>query len=370
MKMRKKILPVVLILFLACAAVSACFPPSRASGVFGEPIEEKEEIFAVVRSLCKERNNAILSGDLDTLRRFYDTNLRNGRYAYDHEVKKTVYLANWSEKQCVRFTAIQTAIKFKWTRRGNGGSAYTVNFLMSSTYTYAYKDRPEEKNTMRIGTYHEMELVMQNEAWVVAREWYTDPFADSLDLQKLKTADIESVILGGQTRELNISDRRQKAVAYADLYVGAADSGENGYAYNRKYKDYNSMGGDCANFVSQVLFEGGSFKKTGTWTYHKDGSLAWVKAQNLKDYLLYNGRASLIALGNYGQVLTSSYKLLPGDIVAYEKRGRVSHVSVVTGIDSRGYALVNCHNTDRYRVPWDLGWSNKGIRFYFLRVFY
>ena len=92
--------------------------------------------------------------------------------------------------------------------------------------------------------------------------------------------------------------------------------------------------------------------------------------QALKDFMLYSGRASLLAYGSYSEVLKASYKLLPGDIVAYWKKGKVVHVAVVTGADSRGYALVNCHNTDRYRVPWDLGWSDSRIRFYLLRAHY
>jgi len=39
-----------------------------------------------------------------------------------------------------------------------------------------------------------------------------------------------------------------KAVAYAHQYY------EN---YNPAYPDYNSSGGDCANFVSQCLYAGG-----------------------------------------------------------------------------------------------------------------
>jgi ABC-type uncharacterized transport system permease subunit len=46
------------------------------------------------------------------------------------------------------------------------------------------------------------------------------------------------------------------------------------------------------------------------------------------------------------------------------------HIAVVTGADSKGYALVNCHNADRFKVPWDLGWSDKGITFRLIRVHY
>jgi hypothetical protein len=178
-------------------------------------------------------------------------------------------------------------------------------------------------------------------------------------------------ILSNEARDFTAQgQRRTDAVAYADLYAGAAGSPEIGYQYNGNYKNYNSLGGDCANFVSQILHEGGKFKKTSIWNYDKDGSRAWLKAQGLKDFMINSGRGSLLAYGSYDKVLKASYKLLPGDLVAYEKKGEVTHVSLVTGADSRGYSLVNCHNTDRYRVPWDLGWSNSGIRFYLIRVHY
>ncbi|MDK2919909.1 MAG: hypothetical protein PWQ37_2642 [Candidatus Petromonas sp.] len=86
--------------------------------------------------------------------------------------------------------------------------------------------------------------------------------------------------------------------------------------------------------------------------------------------MLYSGRASKIAYGTYEQVYKASYKLLPGDFIAYEKNGKVTHISVVTGADSKGYTYVHSHNTDRYRVPWDLGWSDKGIKFWLVRVHY
>ena len=86
--------------------------------------------------------------------------------------------------------------------------------------------------------------------------------------------------------------------------------------------------------------------------------------------MIYSGRASIIAYGSYEKVYKASYKLLPGDFVAYEKKNDITHISVVTGADSKGYSLVTCHNSDRNKVPWDLGWSDKNIRFWLIRVNY
>jgi len=64
---------------------------------------------------------------------------------------------------------------------------------------------------------------------------------------------------------------------------------------------------------------------------------------------LNNKKASIIAQGPYDKVLEASYRLLAGDYIAYEEKGEIAHISIVTGADSKGYALVNSHNSDRYR---------------------
>jgi hypothetical protein len=224
---------------------------------------------------------------------------------------------------------------------------------------------------MRIGTYHSLDLICKDNRWQITREWYTDPFADALKTKKNEIYNEQAFILAQEPRHLvHINPLRVKAVAYADTYCGAAANDEVGFKYNPKYKNYNYSGGDCANFLSQVLHEGGGFRKTSIWNYGKDGSRAWANAHAFNRYMLDSGRASLIAKGTYNQVLKNSYQLLPGDYIAYEKKGRVSHVSLVTGADSRGYALTNSHNADRYRVPWDLGYGDPSVRFWMVKVHY
>ena len=52
------------------------------------------------------------------------------------------------------------------------------------------------------------------------------------------------------------------AIEYAQKYA---------YDYNSDYKNYNSSGGDCANFVSQCLYAGG-LAMTDGWHYRNSGS--------------------------------------------------------------------------------------------------
>jgi len=325
--------------------------------------EEVQLIFSI-------RNKALLEEDIDILGSLYNKDVRNGLWAYEHELKKMKYLHKWSDKQAVEFRRVDSQVILRSAKPK--GEGFSVNLLVSTEYEYIYKDGSPTINTFRIGTYHSLDLVQKDEKWNITREWYTDPFADSLHLDEIKSQEIREVILSGQPRDLtDLNERRIPAVEYADKYCGAASLPEYDFKYNSKYRNYNSLGGDCANFASQMLSEGGKFRKNGTWNYERgSGSKAWVNANAFNSYMIYNGRASVIAHNSYEKVLKASYQLLPGDYVAYEKGGKVVHISVVTGLDSKGYALVNSHNSDRYRVPWDLGWSNKGMKFWLVRVHY
>jgi hypothetical protein len=342
---------------------------TRVYTVAGSSIIPEDEVAVLIQYIFDIRNKAFLEQDKETLESLYNRNTKYGTWAFEHQTKKMKYLVNWADKQGVDFTSIKSKTVINWTK--DKGSGATVNLTCSTEYKYVYQNEPDKENTLRIGTYHSLDLVRIGDEWLISREWYTDPFADSLNLENIKAEENKDFIISHESRDFsNLNERRIKAVEYADRYCGAAADEENGFSYNKKYKNYNSLGGDCTNFASQVLHEGGGFRKTGAWNYDKDGSRAWVNAQAFKDYMLYSGRASLIAHGTYDKVFKASYKLLPGDFIAYERKGKVVHISVVTDADSKGYSLVNSHNTDRYRVPWDLGWSDKNIKFWLVRVHY
>lgn len=333
--------------------------------------EDSNEILAEkVIEIFKIRNKALLEEDTNILSDLYDKEVRNGIWAYEHELKKMEYLNKWSDKQSVKFKKINSEVVLRNSKKKEDG--FSVNLLVSTEYEYVYKDNPKINNSFRIGSYHSLDLMENKDECVITREWYTDPFADSLHLDEIKNEEIKEIILSGKSKDLlNLNERRKDAVEYADKYSGAANLPEYGFQYNTNYRDYNNEGGDCTNFASQVIHEGGNFDKDYTWSYKKGaGSKAWVNAQAFHSYMVYSGKASIVSQGSYDEVLKHSYELLPGDYIAYEKKGEVAHISIVTGLDSKGYALVNSHNSDRHRVPWDLGWSNKGIRFHLVRVHY
>jgi len=328
------------------------------------------EMVSSVENIFTIRNKAILSNDLDALESIYATDTKLGQWAYEYEQKKVQYIHNWAEKQGVKFIDIIPKIVIRKSTVGEDKCSF--NILCNTEYKYIYTDQPEQINSSRIGTYHSLQLTKRKDEWIITKEWYTDPFADSLSLESIKVDAIKQYITAQPSRDLStINERRKAALEYAEKYCGASAIEEYGYKYNKQYKNFNPQGGDCANFASQILHEGGKFKENGTWNYDKGSATGpWVNAGKFTYYMINSGRASVIAKGSYEKVYKASYKLLPGDFVAYEKKGDITHISVVTGADSRGYSLVTCHNTDRNNVPWDLGWSDKRMQFWLIRVNY
>jgi hypothetical protein len=337
---------------------------STAAGI------SKDEAVNDIKLIFINRNKALLTGDSEFIDSIYDRETKYGNWAYEYEIRKMKYIRNWAAKQGVKFTEINPLVVIKKITGNNNN--YSVYLLCSTEYKYIYEDQPDVENSSRIGTYHILNLVNRDGNWAIIKEWYKDPFGDSLNLDNIKVNSIKEYIMTQNQKDFaGLNSRRIDAAAYAKKYCGAASEEQFGFKYNNNYRDYNLEGGDCANFASQILYEGGKFKKNSAWNYDSgDATAAWLNADSFKNYMINSGRASLIAYGNYDKVYKASFKLMPGDFVAYEKKGDINHISVVTGADSKGYTLVTCHNSDRNNVPWDLGWSNKNIRFWLIRVHY
>lgn len=334
------------------------------------PKEISEQYTVLLENLFDYRNKAILDKNEDILKGLYDTDIKFGLWAYEQEVKKMKYLENWSSKQGVNFNNIKTKVKIKKMREREK-NLYGIICDVSTEYKYSYENDPKKINMFRIGTYHYLHVKIKDDKYIITKEWYTDPFADSLNLENIKSDDIKNYIINHEEIHPELTKEQKKAIEYAHRYCGAAADEEFGLKFNTKYRDFNCDGGDCANFASQIMYESGKFKKNAIWNYENgNATKAWVNAQGFKNYIVNSGRGSYISKGSYEEVYREAYNLRPGDFVGYEKKGRITHVSTVTGFDSKGYPLVTCHNTDRLLVPWDLGWSDKAIRFHFIKVNY
>lgn len=356
-----------------------------------EKLDPKEEIKAEIERIYNERNKALVSGDASILKSDFDTSQRQGLWSMEHEVKRIQYFNQWASERNMQFKNIESTIRIK---KLNAGSKSAKAFLEETyKFDYVYKDdEAAALNSFGVGIRHTITLKNNGEKWIVYNDWYTDCFEDALQgytgfiqgSQTSMAADAIGEYIATATSNWKYSYNREKAVEYADKYCGAAWGSTNDFKYNKKYRDYNGIGGDCTNFASQVLGdkEAGGLKQDGTWRCpqkiygHSEGSSAWVNADGLKNYLVYSGKASVIRKGTFKELTAASpnlpsgaiSKIQLGDLICYEKKGQIDHFAVVTGFDSKGYPLVNSHTTDRYHVPWDLGWGDKHIKFLLLHV--
>ncbi|WFA10114.1 amidase domain-containing protein [Tissierella sp. Yu-01] len=367
--MLKKVIIIVIIFIII--GVRICFYSQKSITSYVRFKHDEHIMLDELQQIFDRRNKALLEKDVGFLKSLYYTDEINGYWSYENEIIKMNYLHNWAEKQSAIFTDIESKIFLRNLEEKLGG--YYVSLAVTTKYTYQYNlESDEDKNSFGLGTYHTLDLIKDNNGWVITKEWYSDPCRDSLNLESLNLEFVKDIIKAGKPKNLsNLNENRKVAIDYADEHCGVARPPNYSFQYNNEYKNYNSIGGDCTNFASQVLHEGGGLSKTSTWNYEGgNGTKAWVNANAFNNYMQYSGRGTLIAKGTYEEVLKASYSLLPGDYIAYEKEGKVAHISIVSGMDPKGYALVNSHNADRYKVPWDLGWNTEGIIFWLVRINY
>lgn len=344
---------------------------------------DQNELKLEIERIYNERSAALVSGDISSLKNLFDTSQKSGQWALEHEIKRVKYLNDWSAERKITFGNIESTVRIK--KISPKGNIIKLALEESYKFDYVYDNNENSPiDSFGVGIRHFASLVKKNEKWVICSDWYTDCFEDALrnysnntfDSSALLTASIPNIFKSYEVSNNYKSYNREKAVAYADKYCGAAWGSSNNFKYNKKYNDYNGIGGDCTNFASQVLGdkEAGDMRIGGAWT---PGSRAWANADGLKDYLTNSGRGSIISIGTFKQLTTPSAnlpqgavaKLQLGDLIAYEKgRGNIDHFAVVTGFDSHGYPLVNSHTTDRYHVPWDLGWGDSKIRFFLIHI--
>ncbi len=130
------------------------------------------------------------------------------------------------------------------------------------------------------------------------------------------------------------------ATAYAEQYWSD---------YNPSYSNYNSIGGDCANFVSQCLHAGGLEMTDGWYWYsYNNRSASWASCSDMYNYF---NNAGYTIIEN-----PSNDEVLEGNPVLYWRNGRWGHAAICVG-ESDGTPVVAAHNNNHWWVNWTLGYS-------------
>ncbi len=130
---------------------------------------------------------------------------------------------------------------------------------------------------------------------------------------------------------------RQKCLEYANQWA---------LSRNPAYYDYEKIGGDCTNFVSQCIYAGSGVMNYNTW-YYKNGndkSPSWTGVEFLYEFLVHNqgnGPRGVVVPQNQIQV---------GDLIQLSSNGeRFTHSLMVVGIGNVNYLsdiLIATHTYD------------------------
>ena len=330
---------------------------------------------AILQQLVQREDVATLLHHDDALKRlFVDTS--SGHAAYDKAKRRMEYIAAWSAARGFRFTGVTVTVR-SGPPRWLGNHVMRIYGAVSARYSYAHKTGNKESTWFGLGVYHWYTLDKTKTGWRIANDEFIDPLNQETRLTGRATP--APIHVPESTRREALSHGARRALDYAAHYCGAAPGCGNQMRYNSAFEDYNWNGGDCSNFISQVLRAGG-FPETSAWNWDrhsKEGSPNWVNATRLAQFLTHSGRAHLIAHGTFAQLATPTlpqnrsaiHQLQLGDLIGYYERNRTVHFAIVAGFDPDGYPLVISHSADRFREPWDLGWDHTTI-FYFYRVNY
>lgn len=352
-----------------------------------------------VQEFFNKRNNMFLTGDITDLIPYYETSHNYGKYSLEHEVRRIRYLRDWAGERGIKFTSISSKANVKKTSVSSPHAKVKVDEEYKFEYVYNCDNEPVI-NSFGISIFHSIGLTNKNDKWIITSDWYLDCFDDALkayswDFKTLQFPEPKSQrydftnftpppLQEAGTPIPKGKYNRVKAAEYADKYCGIPWGSKNNLKYNKKYKNYTGIGGDCTNYISQCLgdIEGGGLKHDGGWysVYKKydgaESSATWVNADAFRNYLLYSGKGTLIKKGEFKNLIVPSDnspngaigKLQLGDVVSYAKGSDIDHNAIVTAFDSHGYPLINSHTVERYHVPFDLGWGDKNIYFHLIHI--
>ncbi len=143
--------------------------------------------------------------------------------------------------------------------------------------------------------------------------------------------------------EINMTEyNRIEAVRYADRW--AKDR-------NPRYYDFEHIGGDCTNFISQCLFAGSgkmNYSRENGWYYSgaNDRSPSWTGVGFLRKFLLLNKKAAVFAR----EIRLSDVQI--GDVIQLKRDGKYYHSLFVTEVSFPAIpenVRINTHTYDSYK---------------------
>ncbi len=235
---------------------------------------------------------------------------------------------------------------YEWTNVGyigTSGVVDTFGYGVDHQIEIEYNDAEYSivSDTYDEGPLTEMSSSITEEEYITLMQEETISFLNSQEIESGDTSTTQDVrIVSGYNP--------YKAVEYANRWVSQTTSGGNHSGYYNYTEYATNQGADCANYVSQCMYEGG-VPMDNKWWYDEDDlwSYEWFTANpHFKHF-----SASNTSYEN----ITSNSNIVPGNPMYYdyENDGKYNHVAICVGYNSSGIPIVNSHSYDYYHVQWN-----------------
>lgn len=238
------------------------------------------------------------------------------------------------------------------------GKKATVRVTETTTLTYE-KIRGDEPDTTGFRAHHELTFTAQPDGtWQLSGMKSTDKGPRQIN------EPVATAASGGATRSTFAVIQAPKAATTlpAPANPKKLTGGTHNYAamatysekywkdYNPAYRKYNSLGGDCTNFLSQGLLAGGwkqistvTPEEYDTWYYASNGTAdAWIGVNEWSWFTQTAKRTTALA---------NVYQMDVGDVMQmdFNKDGSKDHSMMTTYRSSSGVPYVTYHDVDTYR---------------------
>lgn len=121
------------------------------------------------------------------------------------------------------------------------------------------------------------------------------------------------------------------------------------YSRNPRYYNFDAIGGDCTNYISQCIHAGGAvmnYTKDTGWYYSSPDSrsAAWTGVEYFYRFMITSK-----GIGPFGINVPLS-EVRPGDVIQLGNSSRFYHTLLVVSI-SGGMPFVTAHTVDVFNIP-------------------
>lgn len=140
---------------------------------------------------------------------------------------------------------------------------------------------------------------------------------------------------------ITVDYNRQKAVSYAKKWA---------LSRNPDYYNFENIGGDCTNFISQCLYAGSAvmnYTPTFGWFYTdaENRTASWTGVEFLYNFLVSNKSVGPFA------VETDKYSLTYGDVIQLGRADGSFYHSLIVLSNNYGNIQVAAHTYDTVDTP-------------------